>query len=356
MTDLYNLPGYFISLPADYVQKTRSYAVFAQGDYKLSPTLTVTLGARYTHDYRSLVNNSSCISNPIATGAVNPGVTQCQFLSTVVFPGFLAFNTYSGSFVEQSWSGRAVLNWQPTDNILFYGGVNRGPKTGGFNSGGAEFYPLSAVRFKGETLVSYEAGFKTTLLDHLLTFNGAGFHYDYKNFQTYSLVQSGFRVLNVDATIDGAELELAARPMRGLELRVFGAYLKTKQKDVPLLGGGTADFTIPDAPEFSLNGSVHYAFDLGGGRLATDIDVSHVGRRSISAIDYVPEDLPAYTRLDTRLTYSFPNRHLTASIYVRNLTNATILVSRVGFENLTGAAYNGYDRPRWYGGSLTYRY
>ena len=356
VTDLYNLPGYFISLPADYVQKTSSYAAFAQGDYKLSPTLTLTLGARYTHDHRSLVNNSSCISNPVATGAVIPGVTQCQFLSTVVFPGDLAFNSYRGSFREQSWSGRAVLEWQPTNRVLLYGGVNRGPKTGGFNSGGAEFYPASAVRFKGETLVSYEAGFKTTLFDRLLTFNGAGFHYDYKNFQTYSLVGSGFRVLNVDATIDGAELELVARPLRGLELRTFGAYLKTEQKDVPLPGGGSADFAIPDAPRFSLNASVHYAFDLGQGRLATDTDLSYVAKRSISAIDYAPEDLPAYTRLDTRLTYSFPNGHLTASVYARNLTNASILVSRVGFENLTGAAYNGYDRPRWYGVSLTYRY
>jgi iron complex outermembrane receptor protein len=356
VTDLYNLPGFFISLPADYDQKTTSEALFAQADYAITPELTVTLGGRYTRDTKSLENDSTCISNPIATGAVIPGVTQCQFLSTVVFPGDLAFANYSDRFVENSWGGRAVLQWKPSDGVMLYGGVNRGPKSGGFNSGGAEFYPTSSVRFKAETLVSYEAGFKTTLLDRSLEFNGAAFYYDYKNFQTYSLVASGFEVLNVNASIKGAEFEVVSHPLRGLGLSLSGSYGDTRQTGVPLAGGGAGAFPIPDAPKWSFSGTVHYGVPAFGGEIASDTDVTYVDRRSISAIDYPAEDLPAYTRTDTRLSYTSGDKHWIGSLYVRNLTDRQIIVSRVGFENLTGAAYDGYDRPRWYGGSLTYRF
>lgn len=356
VTDLYNLPGYFISLPADYEQKTTSYAVFAQGDYKLAPGLTFTLGGRYTRDRKTLNNDSTCIPNPIATGAVIPGMTQCEFLSTFVFPGDLAFASYNDHFIESNWSGRAVLEWKPADDIMLYGGVTRGPKSGGFNSGGAELYPTSTVRFRGETLISYETGFKTTWLDRALQFNGAAFYYDYKNFQTYSLVQSGFRVLNVNASIKGAEFELVAMPIRGLQVRLSGSYGDTRQTGVPLTGGTTGSFPIPDAPKWSFSGTLHYGFDVFGGEIATDTDLTYVHRRSISAIDYPQEDLPSYTRTDTRLSYTSADKHWTGALYVRNLTNANIIVSRVGFENLTGAAYDGFDRPRWYGGSLTYRF
>jgi len=356
VTDLYNLPGFFISLPADYDQRTTSEALFAQADYELTRDWTLTLGGRYTRDSKRLENNSTCIPNPIATGAVISGVTQCQLLSTFVFPGDLAFANYADSFVENSWGGRAVLQWKPTAGVMLYGGVNRGPKSGGFNSGGAEFYPTSTVRFKAETLVSYEAGFKTTLLDRSLELNGAAFYYDYKNFQTYSLVASGFEVLNVNASIKGAEFEIVSHPLRGVQMSLSGSYGDTRQTGVPLSGGGRGAFPIPDAPKWSFSGTVHYGISAFGGEIATDADVTYVDRRSISAIDYPAEDLPAYTRTDTRLSFTSGDKHWMGSLYVRNLTDRRIVVSRVGFENLTGAAYDGYDRPRRYGGSLTFRF
>src|SRR3546814_4733426 len=66
---------------------------------------------------------------------------------------------------------------------MIYGGVTRGTKGGGFNSGAAEFYPLSEVKYKPETLTNYEIGVKASTVNRVLTFDGSLFYYDYKNYQ-----------------------------------------------------------------------------------------------------------------------------------------------------------------------------
>ncbi|MGC5394083.1 TonB-dependent receptor domain-containing protein, partial [Escherichia coli] len=67
------------------------------------------------------------------------------------------------------------------ENVNVYAGVNRGTKAGGFNTGANELYPVSVAEFKPETLVNYEAGVKSRMLNGVLDFNGSIFYYDYKN-------------------------------------------------------------------------------------------------------------------------------------------------------------------------------
>src|SRR3546814_7420648 len=107
-------------------------------------------------------------------------------------PGALAFNrTYQGEISKWSWSGRAVLQYQPTSTTMIYGGVTRGTKGGGFNSGAAEFYPLSEVKYKPETLTNYEIGVKastrseehTSELQSLMRISYAVFCLKKKNIQ-----------------------------------------------------------------------------------------------------------------------------------------------------------------------------
>src|SRR3546814_3318540 len=74
------------------------------------PSLTLSLGARVIHDKKTINNISTCIQNPAV-----PVPDLCGFLGTAVYPGALAFNrTYQGEISKWSWSGRAVLQYQPT--------------------------------------------------------------------------------------------------------------------------------------------------------------------------------------------------------------------------------------------------
>lgn len=353
VTDLYNHPGFGVRLPADYQQHTDSYALFGQGDVDLTHRLTLSLGLRGIRDSKSLHNVSTCTSNPLAP----PGL--CDFLGSVVFPGALAFNsTYDGSFTHDDWSGRAVLKYQPTPNVMFYGGVTRGTKSGGFNSGGAEFYPASAVQFKAETLVSYEAGAKASTANGLLGIDTSVFDYDYQNYQSFAAsTDGGLHVLNVNARVKGAELALSLHPIRHLAITGAGTYLSTLQHDVPLPGGGTANFQMPDAPKWSLSGEVRYGCELpGGGELVPQLNAVYVGKRSISAIDYPDERIPAYHRFDARLTYKLPGGDWSVAAFANNFTNETIIATRVDFVGQVGAAVDTLDRPRWYGVSVTWRH
>lgn len=353
VTDLYNHPAFGIRLPAAYQQSTKSYALFGQVDWEFTPELSLSLGARGIHDKKRLHNDSTCESNPLAP----PNL--CTILGSVVFPGALAFNrTFDGNLSKDSWSGRAVLQYKPSNDVMIYAGVTRGTKGGGYNSGAAEFYPLSAVEFKAETLINYEAGIKAVSADRVFSFDGSIFYYDYNDYQTYSVsTDGGLRVLNVDATIKGAELSVGVRPADGLSLNLAGTYLDTKQKNVPLPNGTFADFQVPDAPKWSLNGEMRYAFPVSGDdELAFQLNGVYVGKRSISAIDFPDQRIDAYHRFDARISYELPGRHWTVAAFANNFTDETIVSTRVDFTTVTGNTVDSIDRPRWFGASVTYRY
>jgi iron complex outermembrane receptor protein len=352
--DVINNPGVLATLGARYSVETESIAGFLQGEYDLGNHLTLILGGRYTHDRKSLDNAGYCVPNPAATGAVIPGLDQCQVLG-FVFPASLQFNGFNGGFKDDSLSFKAQLDFKPTPDVLLYAGVNRGAKAGGFNSGGAAFYNVSATQYRPEQITAYEAGFKTTLLNRALRLNGAVFHYDYKDYQSYLSVQGSLQVFNVDAKVDGAELEIEAVPVSGLSVRAAVNYLDAKQKNVPF-GAGSADFVMPNAPKWTLTGNIRYEWDMFGGRPALQASANHVTSRSTNAIDYPDLRLPAFTRVDLRAEYTTGDGKWTGAVFVDNVTDKSILLIRVPIETLTGGTSDTYDRPRWFGASLTRRF
>src|ERR1700730_273089 len=79
-----------------------------------------------------------------------------------------------------SWSGG--VDFKLTDMVLLYANVSKGFKAGSFPTVPAattnQFKPVTQ-----ESLIDYEVGFKTTIPDLNMTFNGAAFYYDYKDKQ-----------------------------------------------------------------------------------------------------------------------------------------------------------------------------
>src|SRR5690606_7399000 len=76
--------------------------------------------------------------------------------------------------------------------------------------------------FNAEKITNYEVGFKTTWLDRRLTVNGAAFYTDYKDRQEFILIvaEGAQALINIPKSrVIGMELEVAARPVEGLELQ-----------------------------------------------------------------------------------------------------------------------------------------
>ena len=363
-TGLINNPALLADFHADIDQDTESWAVFGQGEYDLTDQLRIILGARWTQDRKHLVNSGRCENNPvfgfIPPGALGPGFPAepldiCTFYAQFVFPGSVQFQGFDDGFSTGDWNGRAQIEWRPQDDLLFYAGVNRGTKSGGFNAGGGQFYSPDAVEYDGEVLVAWEGGVRSTIAPGT-RINASIFYYDYSDYQSYLTVGGFLRTINVDAHAIGGELEIAAQPMRGLDLSLGIAWLDATQEDVPLPVSGVRDFVMPNAPRWSLNGSIRYERDFLGGTVAAQADGAYVSRRTSNAIDYPDLASPGYFRANARIAYTTPDERWEIAAFARNLTDEEVLLFTVDLSGLTGGSGDIYDRPRWFGASVTHRF
>ena len=75
---------------------------------------------------------------------------------------------------------RVILDWKPVDDLLLYGSVAKGVKSGGFNS--RAISPL-VESFEPETNWTYEIGAKAQLLGGRMTINASAYYVDWSDIQ-----------------------------------------------------------------------------------------------------------------------------------------------------------------------------
>lgn len=244
----------------DQAVKTRSYAAFVDGTVHLPAAFDLTLGARYTHDEKT--------ASLVRTDFVRP-----------------ATGSFTARDLKADWSEvtpRAVLSWSPREDLKVYGSVTRGYTAGGFNTDAAVITAL-ARPFDPETVTNYELGVKSQWLADTLRVNASVFHMDYKDKQEL-FFNNLTRVLTItnagQATVEGAELEVAWRPLPWLNLTGSYGLLDTVYDDFVIPGGAVntgnplgssprnkgslaADVRIPLAGKGYVTGAVSWAYTDG---------------------------------------------------------------------------------------------
>lgn len=257
-----------------FTQKTDSYAVFGQGDYKITDQLTATVGLRYSADRKEFRYNSLYSSDPISP--------QIQI---EVDDGTGTGNTIpvaaDASRTFDSLSGRLGLKYQFTDDLNAYVTYNRGYKSGGF-FGGQTTDPNALAPYNDEIVDSYEVGVKSQWLDGLITANFAAFAYDYQDLQVYTLIVDPITSLTVqnftnasNAEVSGVEAEITSSPVDGLDLSLSASFLDAKYKDFQSQGDDYSGNTLPNAPETSVNASARYEFPFFDGMMSAQGDVAY---------------------------------------------------------------------------------
>ena len=325
--------------PVFYDLRSESWALFGNVDYHLSPTITATGGLRYTEERKKYdLNNTD-------TGPVFN-------INTV---GDLARRNDD----NLSFNGR--LSWEPNKGVLVYGTVARAFKAGTFNVGYTSI-ARNAISVKPERLTSYEAGAKFSSANGRNSLSGAVFHYDYKDSQAYQfdgLTQSS-TTFNRDSKITGAEMEIAARPFAGLQLRGSVTYLHAKLLDVQLPGlannGPIVDRRVPLAPRWSGNLTGTYSFaGPFDGKLALQGDVAYKGPQFFDAFNSPSQREDAYALGNVRLSWTDAKDRFTLAIFAENVTDKYYRTAAFDLAFL-GIATEVYGRPRWIGGSVAYRF
>jgi len=197
-----NVPGGNV-LSADL--NTRSFAVFSQATWDLTPTTHLTGGLRYTFDKRRFFN----ISRTTAAGIQN-------FASS-----------------DASWNKltyRIALAQDLTDDVMVYASYNRG-----FNAGGYNLNSPAAPPANPETLDSYELGIKSRVFDRRLQINATAFYMDYQDMHVRSVIPGSLvatAIVNAaSARIYGVDLDLEAAVTSRLKLTA--AFEESRQKRRP---------------------------------------------------------------------------------------------------------------------------
>ena len=299
-------PGFFVH--EAMTQDHDGWAAFGQTDIVFSDRVTLTLGARYTDENKTIngvftqtasdpepdfgaiglnlayVNPLSPLFNPMLFDpAVLEPVTQPNNgWGGWIFPVLAPRDELNAKLSDDQMTGTAKLSIFPMENIMFYGTYATGFKAGGTNTD--RISPAFESVFGPETSTSFEVGFKGSWD----TFR-VGFSYyqtDYEDFQANSFTGTGFNLQNAgEIETDGWEIEYTWQPFDNIT--ISGYFANSTGNFKTFVGGSCRD---------------EYVFHTGmpdpGGN--GDID-AEVCDRSGDVIPYNPED-----RAFVAVTQNFP--------------------------------------------------
>lgn len=332
--------------------KTRSYSAFGQLEYDFTPRVTGIVGVRGIReekDFKTLIGVFPSQGN----FTVNSGAP----LLSPFGEGSPFF--YTDDAAQDLWAAKVQLDYRPTDDLLLYGGVNRGIKAGSYNA------PLlgaylgaggdSALPYGEETLLSYEAGFKATLPDGRSRLNGSVFYYDYSDYQAFLFVGVGGVVINADAENYGAELELQTSPAPGWDVVVGVSWFDATVEGILLRQGSplpARDVDPTYAPELQANLLVRYEWPALGGMMHVRGDANYSDAFYYNLRNFDADQFDAYTMVNAGIGWNSSDENWSAGLEIRNLTDERAGIQGFDLAVLCGCNEVSYQPPRWYGVSV----
>lgn len=373
-----------LELDTSYSQETESWAAFGHVEWQFTEAWRLTVGARYTEEDRdwagcTFVEEDGSLGNflnanfgsslsPGDCGTINDNPDSPDYIFAVIGTPRVndAFQVYEDSISTDRWMGKLGLDYALNPDVLLYGMVSVGFKSGGFN--GANSNTTQQLQpYDEEKLTSYEAGLKATLLDGRMQLNAATFFYDYEDKQeqdvAVTFVGNIGGLTNVpESEITGAELDLKWQPLDGLDLSLGVAWLDTEvtkwdavdpaQSSWPVtVRRDVSGIELAQSPEWSYTALASYQWPLANGlvmEVAGDLSFTDDTTGGVS-----PEDATEdYTLLNARVGIGAADGQWRTLLWARNLTD----------EDYYPAAYTGgngpfvrsYGMPRTYGITVNY--
>ncbi|MCA9503793.1 MAG: TonB-dependent receptor plug domain-containing protein [Spirochaetaceae bacterium] len=345
-------------------QKTIAAAGFGYVEWELTENLILEGGARANYERKNFTISSAyrlqqqdVFGDPVS-GA---GFDNRRALAEQVRP-----------------SGEVILRYEPTDDIKFYGRFTRGYKGQHFNGSAlTSAQPINPV--KPEFVNAFEVGWALSALDGILSWNGAGFYYDYENQQVYQLqdaegvsVPVSVLVNAEDSRLIGMESDVTVA-WEGIRWWnsvgfIFSEYSDFRRviENVQVSPNGDISISqdienfsgnqLVNAPEFTLVGYIQYDWDIigGWGTLTPRFDY-----RYKSQVFFTPENdsrIGADPRwiFDARLDYKTPSGNIALGVWIRNLTDEFYPITAYDRKKGISSIVYVVSEPRTYGVSLSY--
>jgi outer membrane receptor protein involved in Fe transport len=337
---------------SDYLQVTE----FLNATFDVTPKLHVELGTvHFRSSFSSVQDGGYCYSGCIIGGQPVP-----PSLAGTPAPG--------GS---TKWNSRVGISYKASEDLLLYADAAQGFRDGGVNGGLPQPCKANGVpaQYQPDTLTNYEFGWKSSMLERHLQWNGAVYYMPWKDYQTLLFdpnlcASSSFSANIGDARIYGAESDVKYRPNSSLSMDVSLSYndarIKTnnfQNASFQVLPGER----LPYDPYFSWSANLRYESPLPSQdslRAYVQYDVSHKGdmwnNLQTSGSNGLPRVLqPGYSLMNLRLGLNEAGGRWLAEFYVRNLLDkhAVIYTNEGNFD-----LRQTVNEPRVYGLRLSYRW
>src|SRR5665213_175517 len=301
-----------------------SYALFGHANYKFNDQWKLDVGTRYFAAREHAVNYTEQAfqgSIPFTTPPSSGGP-----VNTVASPELDVRVKES----KPTWD--ASLAYQLTPEQMYYLRAATGFRQGGPNDTvtAKQLGIIIPDTFEPDTVYSYEAGAKTSWLNQRLTLNGAYFKMFWNNMQVPGQDPTGVITYIGNAaksTVDGVELEMAARPTRDWQFTLGGTWINARLTEDQSNQGGPAGVSgdrIPKVPHFS--GSATAAYTLPAqllGKVSTTFrtNVSYTGTSTTFFNHSFQDDLPigGYFLMNVGVDFNYNTWAL--NVFVNNVTN-----------------------------------
>jgi len=323
--DYYGLFGVPVVLGGgrrDQTGSNESIAAFGHATYGLTDTLKLIAGLRYTHDEVT----GKMVVTPLPYPAIPLGVLP----------------PYDGEVKDDNVSGRVGLQYQPTSDLMLYLTYATGYKGPAIDGTGG-----TARKIDPETVESYEAGVKSTLLDGRMTLNASLYWSDFSDFQAQALdittSPPSFALSNAGLMrARGVELESSWRVTPGLELGLGASYNDATFEEYeaacyagqpvsPVVGEGCyvdpatglqvanyAGESLPNAPEWTY--LIRGAYERSvGSNYAIDASINWSWRSEAQAVTADPNArIEDYGILNASLGFGRDDGAWRVGVYARN--------------------------------------
>ena len=359
--------------------RSTSYAAFGQATLSLTSHLRAIGGIRYTHEHKTVFDQSTDAS----TGIPGTGVSGAQNFSNVSFKAGGEFDLGPRS--------------------LLYATYSTGYKSGGFSQGVSPTF--TAITFGPERLRAVEVGSKNRFFDNRLQVNVSGFYWKYRSIQDSRPAFDGAGNLNLitfnsgNATLYGASVDIVARVTRHDAVSLSGEYTHarydsfayttpaplfnpastgcrvsgpfgpgatlpgmaggsdTNTSFVPVFYNNCAGFQVARVPKFSANADLAHDFDLqSGAKITLDANVNYSRARGLTSV-YIPAARDGgYAIVNADLSFTTPDDRLSVGLFVRNLTKTVYYTGAIESGVQAGLVAANIGAPRTFGARLTYKF
>jgi iron complex outermembrane receptor protein len=356
---IFGAPGAFdgVAFQAfdDSHQATNAYAAFGQGEYKFTDQLKLILGGRFTEEHRSFHYDGS---------------VQYQQGGEDNFGPLTSLANSSERLSDSAFSWRAGLNYNFTPDVLAYGSVATGFKSGDFNGSFLSTTPAEIVRqlvpVAPEKVTAYELGIKTSLFDRHVIFDAAVFYNDYRDMQVFVLVPGvdgglPINVLdNAKAHTDGVDVTLTVKPtsaftataQAGVLVAKVDQYVSNRDPSQPDYSGNQ----LPLAPHVSGSIMLDYKIPLPSGALDLQANANYKGHVFFDVANDPYIQQSGYWLENMRLAYTFSGGHWEAAAFVHNLSDKEYYSDKFDLSSPFGFIQGVVGIPRTFGAEVNWRY